>query len=85
VEIFPKRSQPFEGDLVHYFPSERHRLLFGLSLILRKQSPLADNFSARFVLQLHIKNPLLLMPLSSVLTLRRLVSISFEIAWPTRA
>ena len=45
VEIFPNRSQPLEGDLVHYL--QRHRLLFGLSLIL-------DNFSARFVFQLNI-------------------------------
>jgi hypothetical protein len=45
-------------DSLHRLLSEGPSLLFGLSLVLRKRHPFADDFSARLVFRLHVKTPL---------------------------
>src|SRR6266550_1274336 len=42
-------------DSLHRLLSEGLSLLFGLSLILRKRHPFADDFAARLVFRLHVK------------------------------
>src|SRR5882724_10057316 len=42
-------------DSLHRLLSEGLSLLFGLSLVLRKRHPFADDFAARLVFRLHIK------------------------------
>ena len=44
-------------DSLHRLLSEGLSLLFGLSLVLRKRHPFADDFSARLVFRLHVKIP----------------------------
>jgi hypothetical protein len=46
-------------DSFHRLLSEGLGLLFGLSLVLRKQHPFADDFSPRLVFRLHAQDPLL--------------------------
>jgi hypothetical protein len=42
-------------DSLHRLLSEGLSLLFGLSLVLRKRHPFADDFAARLVFRLHVK------------------------------
>ena len=46
-------------DSLHRLFSEGLGLLFGLSLVLRKRHPFADDFSPRLVFRLHAQDPLL--------------------------
>src|SRR5258707_3621893 len=43
---------------LHRLLSEGLGLLFGLSLVLRKRHPFADDFSSRLVFRLHAQDPL---------------------------
>jgi len=49
------------GDSFHRLLSEGLGVLFGLSLVLRKRHPFADEFSPRLVFRLHAKDPLLFL------------------------
>src|SRR6266550_8498597 len=55
ASIFNVFQQTARRDSLHRLLSEGLSLLFGLSLVLRKRHPFADDFAARLVFRLYVK------------------------------